>query len=42
MKEKIKKWYKMKLWKIDMVKEAVKNGTITKDEFFEITNEIYS
>lgn len=40
MKEKIKKWYP-KLWTIDMVKEAVKKGVITADDFKEITGEDY-
>ena len=41
MKEKIKKWYP-KLWTIDMVKEAVKKGIISVDDFKEITGEDYA
>lgn len=40
MKEKIKKWYP-KLWTINMVREAVKKGIISTDDFKEITGEDY-
>lgn len=40
MKEKIKKWYP-KLWTINMVREAVKKGIISADDFKEITGEDY-
>lgn len=40
MKEKIKKWYP-KLWTINMVREAVKKGIISADDFKEITSEDY-
>lgn len=40
MKEKIKKWYP-KLWTINMVREAVKKGIISADDFREITSEDY-
>lgn len=41
MKEKIKKWYP-KLWTLEMVKNAVIKGVITKDEYREITGEDYA
>lgn len=40
MKEKIKKWYP-KLWTLEMVKNAVKKGVITEEEYEEITGEVY-
>lgn len=38
MFEKIKKWYKMKLWTDVMVQSAVTKGVITEDEAAEILN----
>ena len=40
MKEKIMKWYP-KLWTIEMVRNAVKKGVISANEFKEITGEDY-
>ncbi len=40
MFEKIKRWYP-KLWSKAMVKNAVKKGVITKEEFKEITGHDY-
>lgn len=39
MKEKIMKWYKMRLWSKDMVLNAVTKGVITEDEALEILKE---
>ena len=41
MKEKIKKWYKEKLWTVAMVANAVKKGHITAADYEEITGEVY-
>lgn len=41
MFERIKKWFKQGLWAIDMVKNAVIKGVITKDQYYEITGEEY-
>lgn len=41
MFEKIKKWYKQNLWSIDMVKNAVDKGIITKEQYTEITGKEY-
>ena len=38
----IKKNYDRGLWNINMVKTAVKKGVINKEEYKEITGEIYS
>ena len=38
----IKKNYEKGLWSVAMVKVAVKKGVITKEEFKEITGEIYA
>ena len=38
---KVKKWFDMGMWGIEVVKNAVKKGWITKDEFKEITGEEY-
>jgi uncharacterized XkdX family phage protein len=38
---KVKKWFDMGMWSIEVVKSAVKKGWITKDEFKEITGEEY-
>ena len=42
MKNKIKKWYEQGLWTKDMVKDAVKKGVITADDYSEITGETYA
>lgn len=41
MKERIMKWYKQGLWTKEMVRNAVKKGVITKEEFTQITGEDY-
>lgn len=41
MEDKIKMWYKWGLWTKEMVKEAVKNSAITKEDYEEITGEKY-
>ena len=41
MKDRITKWYKLGLWTIEMVAEAVEKGVITEDDFKEITGEVY-
>ena len=38
----IKHNYDKGLWNIAMVKMAVKKGIITKEEFFEITQQLYN
>ncbi len=38
---KVKKWYDMGMWGIEAVKNAVKKGWITKDEYKEITGDDY-
>lgn len=40
--EAVKKWYKMGLWSVDRVKNAVAKGWITSGEFKDITGETYS
>ena len=35
MKEKITKWYNQGLWTIDMVRNAVSKGIITKEQYTE-------
>ena len=42
MKEKIKKWYNMGLWSEAMVRNAVKKGVITPEDFEEITGQAYT
>lgn len=39
--ERIKYYYEAGLWSKPMVKMAVKKGVITKEQYFEITNEDY-
>lgn len=39
--ERIKYYYEAGLWSIPMVKMAVKKGVITKEQFAEITGQIY-
>lgn len=41
MMKTIKRFYP-KYWKIDQVKDAVKKGAITEDEYKQITGEDYS
>lgn len=41
MANKIKKWYP-RLWKLDKVRDAVKKGVITEDEFKDITGMDYN
>ena len=38
---KVKKWYDMGMWGAEAVKNAVKKGWITADEYKEITGEDY-
>jgi hypothetical protein len=40
MKKKIKTWYP-NLWTLEMVKNAVEKGAITKEEYKEITEKEY-
>ena len=40
--ETIKKNYERKLWSKAMVKMAVKKGVITKEQYAEITGEVYA
>lgn len=42
MKSKIKSYFDAGFWTLDMVKNAVKKGKITKAEFEEITGVKYS
>lgn len=42
MKEKIMKWYDQGLWTLKMVRNAVKKGKITPDDYYDITGEVYS
>ena len=41
MKDKIKMWYKWGLWTKEMIKKAVENSVITKEDYEEITKEKY-
>lgn len=41
MFERIKKWYKQGLWTKEMVKDAVKKGIITEEQYKEITGESF-
>ena len=38
MKDKIKKWYTQGLWTLEMVKNAVKKGIISENEYEMIIN----
>ena len=38
---KIKEYYERGLWNLMLVKMAVKKGLITKEEFTQITGEVY-
>lgn len=40
--EKVKRFYSMKMWDIQRVKNAVKMNWITEDEYKEITGKKYS
>lgn len=40
--EKVKRFYSMKMWDIQRVKNAVKMNWITEEEYKEITGEEYS
>ena len=42
MFERIKKWYSQSLWTDEMVKNAVKKGIITKEQYTEITGKAYA
>ncbi len=39
--EKVKTWYAMGMWNEDRVRNAVKAGWITEEEFTEITGDAY-
>lgn len=39
MFNRIKYYYQMNLWTVDMVKTAVQKGVITKEQFESITNQ---
>lgn len=41
MKEKIAKWYRHGLWTKAMVKNAVKKGVLTAEDYAEIVGEAY-
>lgn len=41
MKEKITKWYRQVLWTKVMVKNAVKKGVLTAEDYKEIVGEVY-
>ena len=38
---KLKRWYKMKLWTKEMLSDAVKSGDLTREQYAEITGEEY-
>lgn len=38
MKERIAKWYKQGLWTDEMVRQAVKKGVITEEDYLEIVS----
>lgn len=40
MYEKIKKWYKMGLWKEPQVKQAVEKNVITQQQYEEIVGDV--
>lgn len=40
--ERVKYYFEAGLWSIPMVKNAVKKGIITKEQFKEITGETYA
>lgn len=39
--ERVKYYYEAGLWSKPMVKMAVRKGVISKDEYFQITGELY-
>lgn len=39
MKEKIARWYKLGLWTVKMIQDAVVKGKLTEDEASEILNQ---
>lgn len=41
MFDKIKKWYKLKIWTKEMVANAVIKGIVTKEDYKIITGEDY-
>lgn len=41
MKEKITKWYGQRLWTKAVVKNAVKKGALTSEDYAEIVGEAY-
>ena len=41
MKEKIAKWYRQGLWTKAMVKNVVKKGALTAEDYAEIVGEMY-
>ena len=41
MKEKIVKWYRQGLWTKAMVKNAVKKGVLTAEDYAKIVEEAY-
>lgn len=42
MREKIEKWYKQRLWTKAMVAAAVAKGSLTAQDYEEITGESYA
>ncbi len=40
--EQVKSWYRMALWSLERVKNAVRMGWITEEEYQEITGEKYA
>ena len=41
MFDRIQRWYNQGLWDIEKVKDAVRKGVITKEQYKEITGEQY-
>lgn len=39
MKEKIARWYRLGLWTVKMIQDAVVEGTLTEDEAAEILSQ---
>lgn len=39
--ERVRKWYKLGLWDVDRVKNVVKMGCITTEEYLSIVGQIY-
>ena len=42
MFDRIQRWYNQGLWDIEKVKDAVRKGVITKEQYKEITGEDYA